>query len=223
MKTFLMPHGNVLVDDGNRAYIQNYKGKYIRPCIDSEYQNLRAVDDLREIQFIDPIDLGLKQDEPFPEWKHLTSVDIYADYSKYDSNYSANGGAYAFFTVRHFLYLNHNCYFRFGYIDETTSSADFQITWDGQFQNSIVTIEFLDGPKTLQPVYVRSNFDTIDTIILDSTAKYLHECSLSSIFATTFYSEGETKDADYSRPCFTKELEKNIRKQLKIEGYKTRR
>lgn len=212
---FLSNKGEIIVHDGKKCYVQTIHGEYIQPHIPSEYNTLK------QIKFLEPIELALSFNENYPEWKHLTSILVHEDYSNFVPELSNNGGKYSFHTTRHFFFCKFRDKFRFGYIDETTSSADFTITWDGQFQNDGTYIEFFNGPKEFTSFYNFQHFEGDQRLyyISEPIEKYLQICKLNDIFATEFATQ--IVDGCSSKDALNQAEKEKILNFLIANGFQT--
>lgn len=220
MRYFITNSGNILVVESSRQFFQSPSGEFLRPCPDRELIYLMQSDLL---EFTPVANFKLFTGD-FPQWDHLISVPIEANYEKFKSGASNNGGAYAFYTNRHiFISRQNNGSLKFGCIDEMSSSADFPITWDGKFQSNNTTIEFSNCATHLAPVY---NFQVFDEkgnreyTIHEPIEKYLDFCSIETIFAmeyTEIPEEDSEEEIQYS-PIFTESLKKEVLEKISTYG-----
>ena len=197
MKTiryFITNKNELIVFDGDKKWYQDTIGNFISPCLEDDFQESVP----KEIKFLEKIPLALKNDEQFPQWKHLWSARTNADYRNWKEGLCNNGGAYSFSTTRHFFYLKHNGVFKFGFIDESNTSAEFSYTWDGLFQDN--------GSRDYSPYAYK-----IDN--------YLFYTNFDRIFETEFLYEDADESQNYSELAINPENQTLILDKLKAEGF----
>jgi hypothetical protein len=186
---FFTTKGNILVDEGGgRRYFQSIHGQYFRPCSDYEFQYL-IENGIFEFQPVSELKLALEPDEDFPKWYHLKSVRTFDNYENFDPFLSSNGGKYSFHTTTHFFFSpRKDGNFKFWYIDEYSSSAEYQMTWDGNVTNSTIKIIFTNCETDIKPIYplIYSPDGEYLGIIEEPIEKYLVLCELDAIFASLY-------------------------------------
>lgn len=223
MRHFITKNGNVLVVDSTRQFFQTPQNEFIRPCSDAELEYLME-QTLIEFAPVANFEPSLKDGENFPQWHYLTTQLVQSDYSNYKRETCLNGGNYAFYTYCHVFFSKKDGVFKFGYIDEITSSADFFITWDGKFQNDNTYIKFSNSETDLKPVY---NFQVYDKNgnrqyeIVEPIEKYLQFCNIESIFAMEHLEIPENcseEDIKYTQ-IFDEDKKENILFTLKEYGF----
>jgi len=220
MKTiryFITNKNELIVFDGDKKWYQDTIGNFISPCLEDDFQESVP----KEIKFLEKIPLALKNDEQFPQWKHLWSARTNADYRNWKEGLCNNGGAYSFSTTRHFFYLKHNGVFKFGFIDESNTSAEFSYTWDGLFQDNGTYIEFINGPSEFIPYFAFQSYENgekVDTIV-DKIDNYLFYTNFDRIFKTEFLYQDVDESQNYSELAINPENQTLILDKLKAEGF----
>ncbi len=149
----------------------------------------------------------------------MWSAQISVDDTKYQERLSNNGGCYSFNVTRHFFYRKHNSEFKFAFIDQCDTSAEFQYSWDGHFCNNGTYVEFINGPTNFIPYFSFQEYENGESVITDCMEKYLCYIKFNEIFKTQFVYESADERENYSELAINVENQTLILDKLKAEGF----
>lgn len=174
-KFYITDGGNFLRrhPDGN-FYFQTPSGSFLREVSENEAEYL--VQNLLQAKS----DSLQPHPELMPQWKFVTSVRIFDDYSKYKPETCNNGGDYSFHYFQDWYVAKFpNGEWKFGFISRSTTSAEFDYDeLNDSFQSNCVCLSFYNSAG---PEYFTQSNDTYDLI-----DKYLEISNFSHLWHSEY-------------------------------------